>query len=76
MSVLVSDNTHDIFVMDRKEFTDKSGINEMMVETDFIVNQKTLSEELGVENVAVGIDFVIEEDFTETEVVREFNYYT
>lgn len=77
VSVLVSDNTHDIFVMDRKEFTDKSGINEMMVETDFIVNQKTLSEELGVENVAVGIDFVIgEEDFTETEVVREFNYYT
>lgn len=74
ISVIVSDVKHDIYVVERSTFTDKSGINEMMLETDFVI-QEDNSANQGLNFSMIGKNFEIGgEDYSDDGSLSVFQF--
>lgn len=62
ISILTSDNVHDIFISTEDKITDKKGIAEMMVGTDFLIEDLSADSGEGISHESIGKNFRIRQD--------------
>ena len=65
-SILISDDSHDISLYDAQDITDKSGINEMMIGTDYIVDQAENNTNDGINHMVLEKNYRVPLDYKES----------
>ena len=75
-SILISDNHHDITIYDDDDVTDKSGINEMMIGTDYIVEDAENNINYGLNYLEIEKNyFVLEDSLDDVKEKTNFTMY-
>ncbi|MDB4533905.1 baseplate J/gp47 family protein [Vicingaceae bacterium] len=57
ISILITDDNHQISLYDKQDATDKVGINEMMIGTDYIVENPIENTKKGLNNLIIGKNY-------------------
>ena len=75
-SILVSDDHHDITIYDDDDVTDKSGINEMMIGTDYIVEDAENNINYGLNHLEIEKNYhVLEDSLDDVKEKTNFTMY-
>ena len=61
-SILITDDNHDISLYDEESATDKAGINEMMIETDYVVDMANNPNKTGLNSMIIGQNYKLSEE--------------
>ena len=64
-SILISDDSHDVTLYNDQDVTDKSGVNEMMVETDYIVDEAESRISDGLNYMVLGKNYRVTDESVE-----------
>jgi hypothetical protein len=75
-SILISDDHHDITIYDDNDVTDKSGINEMMIGTDYIVEDADSQISDGLNHLEIEKNYhVFEDSFDDVKEKTKFTMF-